>query len=491
MGTSSVLQTVGSAITLERELGRGGMGRVWLASRKGAAGFARRVVVKQMLRCKATDQLLRERFQREAALIAGLKHPNIIDIVDFVEVDGVFFMVMEYVPGKDLAIARDTFAGGARALPIGATVRVAADIANALAFAHDFCDATGLRRRIVHRDVTPENILVGWQDEVKLIDFGLAKDLDMASLTCEGDFLGKPLYMPPECLRGREPSPAWDIYGLGVTLYTVLAGRLPFEISDRRKSLEAVLDEIIEQVPPPVHEHNPAVPEALSEIVARAMAKDPRDRYPSASEMHRALEALLRTFPPTEPTAPRLLLGTEPPSETTAVEPRSQRAFARDDGDRAARSKSPSSRDLALGAWVDWAVRQLSTPWLRRLVALLLAGLLAMTVTLVALYGVEVVMLPAEVQVSSLAPADAVAQEGRIVVKCETWGYIHVDDRIIGLCPTDPVFVSPGPHTVAIEERKGTRRRDVIVEAGVDAIVDFRVVKKPIEVTVPVRHTVR
>nr|WP_228530799.1 MULTISPECIES: serine/threonine-protein kinase [Myxococcaceae] len=262
-----------------RVLGEGGMGRVYLAEH---ALIGKRVALKLLHAHLASDAGLVERFLREARAVSRIQHPNVVQVFDLDLRDGRPYLVMEYLEGESL----DVHARGAP-LPPARAVALLGQVCEALAAAH----ACG----IIHRDLKPANVLVlpaegGAPPRVKLLDFGIAKQLGRAPgepSTLGGLVLGTPEFMAPE-QGAEEPVDArTDLYAAGVMGYLLLTGRLPFTGSHAAEVLLAHL----QHTPPPAHALAPAVPEALSRVLQRAMARRPGERYGSALELKRALEA--------------------------------------------------------------------------------------------------------------------------------------------------------------------------------------------------------
>lgn len=257
---------------LLRRLGEGGMAQVYLAR---DIRLGREVAVKVLDPKLAERPGFRERFMREARVAAALDHPNIVPLFDFGDTEALY-LVMPYVSGGSL---QDMLPH--TPLPIGEVVKYGSQIADALEYAH--------QRKVVHRDVKPANMLAHADGRLMLSDFGLAKivsvtrELTAATPRNRPD-AGTPEYMAPEQVTGNSDSRS-DIYGLGVVLYLLLTGRLPFSGSSSREVMQAHLY----KEPASLRRHNPAVPAAMEAVVLRALAKHPADRFQRASELGAAL----------------------------------------------------------------------------------------------------------------------------------------------------------------------------------------------------------
>nr|MBA3530963.1 serine/threonine protein kinase [Ardenticatenales bacterium] len=235
-----------------------------------------RQVALKVLSEEATAQPdVAERFRREARLLASLRHPHIVQIYDFGEQDGYFYIVQELLPGPTLAQRLSEMTTGA-GLPREEILAIAGQLASALDAAH--------AASIIHRDVKPSNILWNSAGRLVLTDFGIAKNSSAdAVLTRTGQVLGTPAYVSPEQARGEPLAPASDLYAMGVVLYEVLAGKPPFSGSN---PMEVVLQHL-EKAPPPLPV---TVPAAVTAVVARALAKEPSARFGSAAALAQALE---------------------------------------------------------------------------------------------------------------------------------------------------------------------------------------------------------
>jgi eukaryotic-like serine/threonine-protein kinase len=271
---------LGDRYTLVEPLGDGGMAEVYLA-RDNFLG--RKVALKVLRERYADDEEFVERFRREAISAAALNHPNVVQVYDRGRTeDGAFYMAMEYVPGGTLKERMKTEGG----LTPREAAEIASQVADALAVAHD--------RGIVHRDVKPQNVLLAASGEAKVSDFGIARAASTDTLTQTDAVLGTLAYMSPEQVRGERVGPASDLYSLGVVLYEMLTGDLPYRGDDPIATAMKHLDE----EPPHPRETNPAVPEELDALVVRLLAKAPGDRYASAASLSEDLHRIRDGLPP-------------------------------------------------------------------------------------------------------------------------------------------------------------------------------------------------
>jgi serine/threonine-protein kinase len=255
---------------LQQKIGEGGMARVY---RGRDMRLNRQVAVKVLHSHYAADTGFLQRFHHEAQAAANLRHPNIVDVYDVGQDGDIHYIVMEYVPGSDLKAL--LMRNGS--LPVEQAVPIAEAVASGLEAAH--------RVGMIHRDVKPQNVIVGEAGQVKITDFGIAKSKLSTALTETGVTFGTADYISPEQARGQAASPQSDIYSLGVTLYEMLTGRLPFT----GDSSIAVAMQHVSAEPPPPRMYNPRIPAQLEALVLRALAKDPADRPASAREFARLL----------------------------------------------------------------------------------------------------------------------------------------------------------------------------------------------------------
>jgi eukaryotic-like serine/threonine-protein kinase len=273
---------------LLRKIASGGMGQIFLALER-RAGIERLVVLKRVLPHLAQDEDFLEMFQEEAQLVAGLRHPNLITILEWVELEDRPCLVMEYVQGEDVR-RLDRFARAQdKPLPVGLAVRLVAEAAAGLHYAHQARDPQGNPLRLVHRDVSPQNILVGFDGGVKVIDFGVAKAAGSASHTATGVLKGKYPYMSPEQANGQPVDARGDLFSLGVVLWELLTGRRLFKGESDLMTLRLVRDC---QVPAPSQVRTDLAPE-LDALVLKALAPTPEERYPDCGAFRLALEDFL------------------------------------------------------------------------------------------------------------------------------------------------------------------------------------------------------
>ncbi len=274
---------------LLRRLALGGMGEVFLARQVGAGGFEKLLVVKRILPHLSEDEDFIEMLFDEARIAAALNHPNISQIFDLGEVEGVFYIAMEYIHGDSLRKVNaraDEELGG---LPLALKCRIIADAAAGLDFAHRAKTATGRPLGLIHRDISPQNILIGFNGSVKLIDFGVAKAAGKISNTLTGTIKGKYAYMSPEQARGEELDHRSDIFGLGTVFYEVLTSTRLFKRESDTATLKAVVGAKI--LPP--SQVVKGLPRALDAIVLKALARERTARYQTMGELQLDLEDFL------------------------------------------------------------------------------------------------------------------------------------------------------------------------------------------------------
>jgi serine/threonine protein kinase len=282
---------------LLQKIAVGGMAEVFKAKRTGVEGFEKVVAVKRILPHLSDNKEFVEMFIDEAKMVAGLAHPNIVQISDLGKIDKSYYIAMEYVHGRDLrTILRRAKERGLR-LPLDLTVLIVSKVCSALEFAHRKKDERGRPMLIVHRDISPQNILISFEGEVKLTDFGIAKAATKARITDAGALRGKLLYMSPEQAWGKPMDRRSDLFSLGIVFYEMITDQKPFLGSSEMSILEMVREC---RVAPP-SDVNPRIPERLEKVVMTALDREPDHRYQDASQMYRDLDRVLHERQP--PTA--------------------------------------------------------------------------------------------------------------------------------------------------------------------------------------------
>ncbi len=269
------MQTQLGRYEIDHLLARGGMGEVYLARVRGAHGFERAVVIKTIRTELVADQRAALMFVDEARIAAGLHHRNIVQILDFDRFEDGAFLVTEYIEGCDLR----TMLHHLKAPPsydIAATI--VAELATGLEAAHEATAEDGAPLNLVHRDVSPSNVLLGVAGEVKLADFGVAKARSRSYHTVSGTIKGKAPYMAPEQILGEPLDRRADVFGLGVLLFELTTRTRLYSAKSDAQAMKQILDG---EVPDPT-ERRPGYPPALVPVVRRALARDRDQRYPTA-----------------------------------------------------------------------------------------------------------------------------------------------------------------------------------------------------------------
>nr|QEO74303.1 serine/threonine protein kinase [uncultured bacterium] len=271
---------------LVRPLGSGGMAEVFLARHKGVQGFSKDVVLKRILPQMSNNAELLEMFLQEARLVARLSHPNIVQTFELGRQGQQYFIAMEYVRGRDLASVLRDARRAKVTIPVEIACRIIADVCAGLHAAHDAVDDNGGRLNVVHRDVTPHNVLISVDGAVKVADFGVAQAANQASITKPGVVKGKPGYMAPEVIQGMALDRRVDIFGAGVMLHELLSLQRLF----RRRTEYETYTAIIHADIPDLRSIRNDVDDVVWSIVARALKRDPVERYQTAQEMQTDIE---------------------------------------------------------------------------------------------------------------------------------------------------------------------------------------------------------
>lgn len=329
---------------LTERIGEGGMAEVY---RGQDLRLGRDVAVKVLRPQYVGDQSFLQRFLGEARSLAGFSHPNIVNVYDVGKDGRRYYIVMEYVPGSDL---RQILQQRGR-LPVKEALAIARQVALGVGYAH--------RKGLVHRDIKPGNVLITPGREAKVADFGIAKAMSSANLTEPGVVWGTTAYLSPEQVRGEAATPASDVYSIGVVLYEMITGRVPFMGEDR----VAIALQHLHDTPTPLTELNPRVPKGVEFLAQKALSKNPADRYANADELARALGEYLRAG--TELTTPREVVPAAAATQATAApettldrptrtSPAPRRTYTMPDRRPMREERLPAPPIVAPTAGVDW-----------------------------------------------------------------------------------------------------------------------------------------
>lgn len=261
---------------LIKRLGHGGSGAVYKAVPDGTLDEAEAVAVKLFSEESADSPEFLDRFRREARLCRDLQHPGIVRLLDWGDQDGIFYLVMEFVDGQSLRAAIPN-----RGMPVDDALEHLLKIAQALEHAHS--------RGIIHRDIKPENILLNSRGQIKLTDFGLAREV-LSSLTKTGRALGTPGYMSPEQIQGDEVDQRCDQYSLGIVAYELLTGARPFLSSE--KDPAAVMFQQVHQEPLPIAHHSPGMPPEIETLISRMLSRVPEKRFSNMASLVEAVRSI-------------------------------------------------------------------------------------------------------------------------------------------------------------------------------------------------------
>ena len=265
---------------LREKIAQGGMAELYMADYVRQDGFKRAMAVKRVLPHLAENQDFINMFIREARLAALLQHPNIVQIFDFGKIQKAYFIAMEYIDGMNLGQIMASLKSG---LPVNMAMFVAIKISLGLDYSHKRRDdETGKPLGIVHRDISPQNILVSYQGEVKISDFGISKANTEPSLTQAGVIKGKLSYLSPEQALGQQVDHQSDVYALGLVLYEILSGRRVYQFDSDIEAIRTIPEMEI----PPVSQVRPDIPDGLSHIISKCLCKDKKERYADARELH-------------------------------------------------------------------------------------------------------------------------------------------------------------------------------------------------------------
>jgi serine/threonine protein kinase len=290
------VRTVGR-YALYDEIAAGGMATVHLARLVGPAGFSRTVAIKRLYPQYARDPEFVSMFLDEARIAGRIQHPNVVATLDVVALEGELFLVMEYVHGESLSRLLRQVARRDEYIPVSMAVAVMHGVARGLHAAHEARSESGELLGIVHRDVSPQNILLGGDGVSRVLDFGIAKAVGRLQTTRDGQLKGKTAYMAPEQLRGRRVDRRTDVFAAGVVLWEALAGERLFHAESPGETMARVLEMPIDPPSQRSAARRNTIPAALDAVVIRALSRDPAARHDTALDLALALEAAYPHIP--------------------------------------------------------------------------------------------------------------------------------------------------------------------------------------------------
>ena len=435
-----------SRYTLLAKIATGGMAEIWLARQAGPRGFEKVVVIKRIIDAYSQDAEFVEMFLDEARIAAQLNHPNIVQIYDLGEHAGAWYIAMEYLGGEHLsAIVRSALKANKR-LPIPLAVKMISLAAEGLGHAHQKLGPNGQPLHIVHRDVSPQNVVVTYEGQLKVVDFGIAKAATRVSHTTSGLVKGKMGYMAPEQARGLPIDARADLYSLGVVLYEMVTQTRLFNTSDQLLLMQQVISPEPIQ---PAHERNPDVPTDLSKIISKSLEKNADERFQDARSFQAAIDGWLAQQGPVPGSAD--LSGLMHDLFKERIESRVKLLESANTGEL-----TPSGAEKALRHDTDRSMPGLTDPKLRAarktnriLFAALGAVLLAVVAVSIGLYSF---LRPAEPTTPKITEPKVVAPAtGGAKLHVETdpaQARIIIDSKVIGPSPATVDQLPAGHHKV-------------------------------------------
>jgi eukaryotic-like serine/threonine-protein kinase len=465
---------------LLRRLAVGGMGEVYLARQEGPAGFSKPVVVKQILPRLARDMNFVELFLNEARLAAQVNHPNVVQVFDLGSAAGGYFIAMEFVHGASLRGLQRKLRDAGRSLPPALALNICFQVLNGLHAAHTLLDEKGKPMPVIHRDVSPENVLVGFNGTVKLTDFGVAKAITAAGPR-SGVVRGHVGYISPEQIHTRPLDARSDVFAVGVILYELLSGGHPFA----GDSPEARVRSILAKTPPPLADHG--VNSSMTAVVERALQKERDSRFATAAEMASALEGLLRGVGASASTTElnRFLISLYEPRDTAPIPEETEVSFApvktmpvegRD------RTLGPAPRKwlwaaaaaagLAFGVWgtlgapgrPSRAVAREATPATaipqpRNAEAAATASALSRQPEQTDDVSADPKPVPPEIRLPAVRGTRPSARRGRLDLRVKPWAEVYLGGRKLGVTPMPPIELPAGTQTLTlVNETLGSKK---------------------------------
>lgn len=279
---------------LLKQIASGGMAEIYLAKTIGLGGFEKYLAIKTILKEYSQDSHFINMLIEEAKIAVQLTHPNIVQVFDLGKIEDTYYIAMEYIDGTDIFKLMKKVTKIGIELPIDSCVYIAHEICSGLEYAHNKRDPHGRPLKIVHRDISPQNILISYAGEIKIVDFGIAKASSKVSQTQAGVIKGKYYYMSPEQAWGDPVDHRTDIFSTGIILYEMLAGRMVYLESN----FEILIDRVRKANIPPLSKYRRDVPKELEDIIMKALQRFPEDRYQSAGEFGDALLSFLYSYSP-------------------------------------------------------------------------------------------------------------------------------------------------------------------------------------------------
>ena len=363
-------------------LAAGGMAEVYRARTVGPGGFERRVVIKRILPDQRNDPEFVSMFMGEAKILGMLHHQNVVQAYDFGEDNGTLFLALEYVDGPSVSRLLRTLRAANRKIPPVVAAYIAREVCRALAYVHDLKDESGEPLNIIHRDVTPSNIVLTTAGGVKLLDFGVAKFKAAQQLTKTGTVKGKPAYLAPEQLEGKPIDGRVDLFALGIVIHEMLTLEHLFAGDSDLVTVKKIMDM---EIPAPSAKRSDVPPE-LDRIVMRALERDRRKRYGSAAEMARDLDEFVLNAKLRCEDMAAFVADIEGEAARQGRTPRPLRLVTPPPGDVAPVPRT--HKDLGL------ALRMGTLFWGRRRQGAVLAGLLLVVLGMAAALGLQITVTP-------------------------------------------------------------------------------------------------
>src|SRR5688572_14952116 len=290
---STGVQRFGPYVILDR-IGDGGMAEIFLAKMQGYSGFEKLIALKRILPRYSQNRTFAQMLIHEAKLAACLQHFNVVQVLDLGEIDRQVFIAMEYVRGRDLAAVLSNTYRRRERLPLPLALCIATEFMTGLDYAHRMRNSDGLPLGIIHRDISPQNVLISYEGEVKVTDFGIARVIaEKEGFQLPGNLHGKFGYMSPEQVMGQEIDQRSDIFSAGVVLYEMLTGQRLFRGKEHKETIKMIVSHII----PPPSSINSEVPPSVDRICGKALARDRNLRYQTMGALLGELSRVADSLP--------------------------------------------------------------------------------------------------------------------------------------------------------------------------------------------------